>query len=195
MRSRISHAHGDTSGDEHVDLERVRAGDEAEFETLFRAYYPALCMFARRFSGSTHAAEEVVQTVFAELWTQRARVRVHTSFRAYLYAAVRNRAFDQRKHESVEARWAERSRVEDRVDADPQSRQDAPEMSESSDALHAAIARLPERARLVVTLRWLRGLTPPEVAEALGISVKGVEIQITRSLRALRAHLREDRTS
>jgi RNA polymerase sigma-70 factor (ECF subfamily) len=171
-------------------IERIRGGNEAEFRELFQAHYPALCAFAYRFTGSSSAAEEIVQTVFVDLWEQRQRLRVHTSLRAYLYAATRNRALDERKHEQVEARWAERSRAEDDTSSDPErDAQQMLEASETSAALHAAIAQLPERARLVVTLRWLRGLKPPEIAEALGISVKGVEIQITRALRALRGHL------
>lgn len=169
-------------------IERIRGGNEAEFKEVFQAHYPALCAFAYRFTGSSSAAEEIVQTVFVDLWEQRQRLRVRTSLRAYLYAATRNRALDERKHEQVEARWAERSRAEDEVSIDSDAQQ-AMETSETSAALHAAIAQLPERERLIVTLRWLRGLKPPEIAEALGISVKGVEIQITRALRALRGHL------
>jgi RNA polymerase sigma-70 factor (family 1) len=170
-------------------IERIRAGNEAEFEELFHAHYAALCAFAYRFTGSSHAAEEIVQAVFVDLWEQRERLRVHTSLRAYLYAATRNRALDARKHEQVEARWAEQSWAEDFSRQPNSDAQLMMEANEASEALHAAIAKLPERARLIVTLRWLRGLKPPEIAEALGISVKGVEIQITRALRALRVHL------
>jgi RNA polymerase sigma-70 factor (ECF subfamily) len=176
-------------------IERIRAGNEAEFKELFQAHYPALCAFAYRFTGSTSGAEEIVQTVFVDLWEQRERLRVHTSLRSYLYAATRNRALDERKHEQVEARWAERSRAEDDVSSEGErDAQQTLEASETSDALHAAIAHLPERAQEVVTLRWLRGLKPPEVAEVLGISVKGVEIQITRALRALRAQMERKAT-
>lgn len=171
-------------------IERIRAGDEAQFEELFHAHYTALCAFAYRFTRSSSAAEEIVQAVFVDLWERRARLAVHTSLRAYLYAATRNRALDARKHEQVEARWAEQSWAEDDFSLQPDGdAQLMMEAEEASAALHAAIDKLPERARLIVTLRWQRGLKPPEIAEALGISVKGVEIQITRALRALRVHL------
>jgi RNA polymerase sigma-70 factor (ECF subfamily) len=175
-------------------IERIRAGNEAEFEELFHGHYAALCAFAYRFTGSSSAAEEIVQGVFVDLWERRERLAVHTSLRAYLYAATRNRALDARKHEQVEARWAEQSWAEDDFSTQPDSdAQLVMEANEASEALHAAIAKLPERARLIVTLRWLRGLKPPEIAEAIGISLKGVEIQITRALRALRIHLERER--
>lgn len=163
---------------------------EAEFSAAFHAYYAELCAFATRFTASTHASEELVQAVFVELWTKRYSIRLQTSLRAYLYASTRNRALDLSKHERVKERWAERSRAEHDVLAEPvRDAQESMEADERAAAVRRAIAELPERARLVVTLRWLRGFRPPEIAEALGISVKGVEIQITRALRTLRSSL------
>ena len=173
---------------ERAQVERLRLGNETEFEALFHAHYSALVAFGTRFTGSSHTAEEIVQSVFVDLWTERQRLQVHTSLRAYLYAATRNRALDNQKHERVEERWAEESNAEEGTTGQRDAQRSL-EAQETADALHAAIAALPERARLIVTLRWLRGLRPPEIAEALGISVKGVEIQITRALKALRVHM------
>ena len=53
----------------------------------------------------------------------------------------------------------------------------------------AAVESLPERCRLVMHLRWRDQLRHAEIAAIMGISVKGVEMQLTRGLRALRALL------
>jgi RNA polymerase sigma-70 factor, ECF subfamily len=58
--------------------------------------------------------------------------------------------------------------------------------------VRAAIAQLPERCRLVMQLRWQEQLGYSEIASILGISVKGVEIQLARGLRALRARVQRD---
>jgi RNA polymerase sigma-19 factor, ECF subfamily len=55
--------------------------------------------------------------------------------------------------------------------------------------LHAALESLPERCRLVMHLRWRDQLRHAEIASVMGISVKGVEMQLARGLRALRALL------
>jgi RNA polymerase sigma factor (sigma-70 family) len=47
---------------------------------------------------------------------------------------------------------------------------------ELQQRVSAAIASLPERARLVMELRWRAGLTYAEVADAMGISIKGSRI-------------------
>ena len=49
---------------------------------------------------------------------------------------------------------------------------------------------LPERCRLALTLRWQRQMSYAEVAEAMEISVKTVEIYVSRGLAALRENYR-----
>jgi len=61
---------------------------------------------------------------------------------------------------------------------------------ESGARLKAAIAELPERRRLVVTLRVQYQLTNAEIAQVLGISTKGVKMHYTRALQDLRRRLR-----
>lgn len=177
---------------EHPGIpDRIRAGDERAFEELFHSYYAPLCAFAHRLVGSPEAAEEVVQAVFLRLWAGRTRLGPQTNVRAYLYAATRNRSLDHLKRAGVERRWLTEGGWEDDLPPEGDDAQRRLEADEATNALRAAVERLPERARLVVTLRWVHGLRPPEIAEALGISVKGVEIQITRALRALRGYLKE----
>ena len=182
---------GPPPSNDHRLVERLRAGDEAAFEGLSHAEYGPLCAFAERTVHSAAVAEEIVQSTFLQLWRARSQLGPIRSLRAYLYRATRNAALDHLKHAAVEAHWerdvAAAEEREADVAADAQVRM---EDEERSAALHAAIGRLSPRAREVVTLRWMYGMTHADVAEALGISVKGVEIQITRALRTLRAHLR-----
>jgi len=55
--------------------------------------------------------------------------------------------------------------------------------------LEAAFDSLPERAATALRLRWRDELSHAEIAEAMGISVKGVEKLLSRGLRALRESL------
>jgi RNA polymerase sigma-70 factor (ECF subfamily) len=168
---------------------RLRAGETAAFEELFRAYHAPLCTFVHGFVDSPAIAEDIVQSIFLSLWTGHERLEFRTSLRAYLFGAARNRALDHLKRGRVERRWAEAAQRESDAAADVHDVPEAQARLESEDlerALREAVARLPERAQLVVALRWQQGLSHAEIAEALGISVKGVEIQITRALRALR---------
>ncbi|MGH7555784.1 MAG: RNA polymerase sigma-70 factor [Longimicrobiales bacterium] len=171
--------------------ERIRAGDEAAYESLFREYYVKLCTHANSILAAPDIAEEIVQDVFVKLWRNRGTWEVRTSVGAYLYTAVRNGALNH----------VHRRRTEERVyqeaarDAGARRAMFAPSAAERmeseqiADEVRRAIERLPARCRQVVILRWQHQLKHAEIAEVLGISIKGVENHLARGMQALRKDL------
>ena len=63
--------------------------------------------------------------------------------------------------------------------------------SDLNQALHTAIARLPERCATVFVLSRFEALSYAEIAEQLGISRNTVENQMVKALRLLRTALRD----
>jgi RNA polymerase sigma-70 factor (ECF subfamily) len=166
---------------------RIRGGDEGAFERLFRAHYVELCEFANRLVAAPDIAEELVQGVFARLWRDRERLEIRTSIRAYLYTAVRNTALNHLDRGRTERRHLELVRDAGTEAMDPEP--DASSRLEAAETIaevRRAIRRLPPRCREAVVLRWQHGLRHAEIAEVMGISIKGVENQLTRGMRALR---------
>ena|SRR2546426_946626 len=175
---------------------RIRLADEGAFNSLFRAYYARLCGFVQSYVRSPDLAEELVQTVFLQIWQHRATWEPTAGARAYLFAACRNQALGALKHEGVVARVARRATLEGialgaaaaRVGPDEEV-----QASELAALLREAVGRLPERRRIVVILRWQQQMSYAEIAGVLGISVKTVEVQMGRALAFFRrqlAHLR-----
>ena len=166
---------------------RIRDGDVAAFEAAFRAWYGELCSFVRPQVGSTDSAEEIVQDVFLRLWRARLTLDPSQSLRAYLYRAARNTALNQLKRRQLENRWLNSAAAagEPTVGAADEDVQ----LHELSDAVQHTLTLLPERCRLVFTMSRHQGLSYSEIAEALGISIKTVETQMSRALKALRAGL------
>lgn len=172
-------------------VDRLRLGDERALEQIFRTYYAPLVSFAFRYLRDGAAAEDVVQEVFGALWTARARLTITTSLRSYMYGAVRNRALNIRKHEAVVEDW-ERDESSDDVRALHPSPIQPDQLLDKrlvADRLAKAFDALPERQAQVMLLRWRDELSYAEIAEALGISVKGVEKHLSRGLEALRRAL------
>jgi RNA polymerase sigma-70 factor (ECF subfamily) len=167
---------------------RVRAGDERALEALFRTHYSALCDFATRYVRQDTLAEELVQDLFGDLWARRQSWHVRGSVRAYLFAAVRNRALNLRKREAVERDWKHDEAIADvrELHQPPELADEALERADLRARLDAALESLPERCRLVMHLRWREQMRHAEIASVMGISVKGVEIQLSRGLRAIR---------
>jgi RNA polymerase sigma-19 factor, ECF subfamily len=173
---------------------RIRDGDPAALEALFREHYAPLCRFADRYLHDRAASEDLVQDVFTSLWASRLRLDVRGSLRSYLFAAVRNRALNLRKHQLVERDWERDEALPDvrTLHRAPRRPDDLLDDAERRDHLRAALEALPERCRLVMLLRWDDQLSHAEIAEVMGISVKGVERQLARGLRTLRDRARHD---
>ena len=168
-------------------LARIRAGDRGAFEALFRAWYPRLADHAARLVASRDTAEDVVQEVFVAIWGRRRRLPEGSKLPAYLHRAVRNRALNQIRRRKTAARWLER---EDPVQAVEPVAQERLEDEELAEVVRAALDGLAPRGREVFLLSREQGLSYPQIADTLGISVKTVETLMSRALKALRERLR-----
>jgi RNA polymerase sigma-70 factor, ECF subfamily len=166
--------------------------DAAEFETLFRTYYPPLCAFAYGYVGSREDAEEIVQQVFQLIWQKHLTITFTSSIKAYLFASVRNTALNKSARARTEQRWyVENSELPPAGTGGTEFRspEAALQSADLSARVRAALAMLPPSARRIATLRWLDQLSHAEIAEALGISIKGVENQLARAKDSLRHQL------
>jgi RNA polymerase sigma-70 factor (ECF subfamily) len=173
-------------------LERVRRRDPSGVEALFRRYHAPLCDFVATLLPSHAAAEDVVQDLFYVMWTESSRWRIHTTVRAYLFAAARNRALKQLRHATtvrrvVEANWGADSDDAPGMSAPPLPPDVDLESAEAKRRLRDAIDALPERTRLAMTLRWHQEMSHAEIAEAMDISLKGVEKALSSGMVKLRA--------
>jgi RNA polymerase sigma-70 factor (ECF subfamily) len=167
-------------------IERLRKGDEAAFDAIFRAWYPSLVRAAESLVRSRAVAEEVVQDVMLELWKRRENIATDSSPQAYLFQSTRNRSLNYLRHQRVER------------DAEPQLSRDEGVDSTAHSlvveeeihvAMKRAVDRLPVRCREVFELSRTHQLKYSEIAEVLGISIKTVEAQMGKALRILREEL------
>ena len=169
-------------------VERVRAGDEAAFERMFRTYYDPLCRYVVGYLGDRDAAEDVVQGVFARVWADRSHWVVR-DLQHYLYAAVGRAAMSQFRRAAVRRRAAPLLTLAHGGQgavlwADAQF-----EARELRCRLERAMATLPPRTRAVFLMSRGDGLSYGEVAVRMAISPKTVGVHIGRALGVLRRAL------
>lgn len=180
-------------------LTRIRAGDRAAFEQLFRTTYPGLLRFANAQLGNRAEAEDVVQDVFVRVWNRREQLPSAVAPRSYLLAAVRNRVIDRVRRRALERRWLE-PLVEPEAPgskhntpytlASRRVESDAAELAELHGAIRHAIAALPERCRTAFLLCRDQELSYAEAAEVMGVTPATVKTQVARALASLRNTLR-----
>src|SRR5688572_22562608 len=75
-------------------FQRVKNDDAAAFGIIFKKYYRALCAYAYQLVISRELAEEIVDDVFFNLWNNRKKINISSSFQAYLMISIRNRSVD-----------------------------------------------------------------------------------------------------
>ena len=171
---------------------RVARGDEGAFHELFTQYSRVLCEVAFAYVHDREVAQELVQDVFCRVWEQRDRLVIRENVRVYLYSAVRHRALDHLKHERIAHRTEETSFTTGDYPAMsvPPPRQDEGLIEqERREIIGQAIADLPERQRRVFELRWYHHLSYAEIADVLGMTVRGVESARARAIESLQMRL------
>ena len=141
-----------------------------EFEHHFKSLYKPLCLFALRYTDQVDDAEDIVQQAFADVWDKNRAGNVIGNLKAYLYQAVRNRSLSFTSQPDVE----DTSEEEDIL------------RSERDARLWDAIDRLPPERKKIFLLSKRDGLKYQEIAEELNLSVKTVENQMSKALKALR---------
>ncbi len=151
------------------------------FDILFKRYYRQLCLYAAHYlKGDIAASEDIVQDCFVKLWQQEAK-RDITDKRAFLYTTVRNACIDTLRRQHPEMTNIDPSDLEESI-----SDEEAIDRSEQEAKVWETIDALPDRCREVFLMAKRDGMTYNEIAEALNISVKTVEHQISKAMKKLR---------
>ena len=148
---------------------------------LFRLYYSPLFSHAVRFVYSKAVAEDIVADIFCRFWEDRVFQKISVSYRAYLFTAVRHRAYNYVKADL--AKQGRSNTAQYTSDAGPD---DIMEYDQLYQLLEDTIDKLPQQCKKAFVLSRMEGKTYADIAAELGVSIKGVEGHISRALRILR---------
>jgi RNA polymerase sigma-70 factor (ECF subfamily) len=169
--------------------DRIAAGDTAVIAELFQAYHAALWRYAYGYVRTRDEAEDAVQSVFLEFWDRRDRLTFPHGLSAYLFRAVRHRAMNIVRHERTVARIHQQFDAPDLAGLAEQALapDDAAHLALVRERLTTLLASMSERRRAVLTLRWGQGLSLPEIAATLDMSLSAVKMNVQRGVRAVQA--------
>jgi RNA polymerase sigma-70 factor (family 1) len=159
------------------------------FTLLFRRYHAVLCNHATRYVWDKTVAQDIVSEVFLNFWKNQEFTQITSSYRAYLFRAVRNGCYNYLTREL--SRKAPIEGLEN-VEIDWQRPDQIVQFDELQHKIETTIAQLPPQCKRVFLLNRFEGKKYQEIAEELGISLKTVEMHISKALQHLRKALKEE---
>lgn len=166
---------------------RVTDDDYSAFESIFKDSYRFLCAYARHLVTCPELAEEIVDDVFFNLWHNRKKIHISSSFRAYLIACIRNRSLDSlRKGKGVKTYVLDHAEM---IECQQSIACDTLIYEELRTQIDQAIQCLPEQCRVIFLMSRDEELSYKDIALQLNISVKTVDTQIGRALKHIRGRI------
>lgn len=160
-------------------VEAARAGDRLAFAQLYRRFGPVVHGIVLARVPRTEV-DDVVQEIFVQVLRALPTLRDATKFGGWIARLARNRALDHRRRVTA-------------VSALPDDLlQSSPEQGRALFVL-AKLRELPEAYRETLILRFVEGLTGPEIAERVGMTHGSVRVNLHRGMQMLRGKLEDGR--
>jgi RNA polymerase sigma-70 factor (ECF subfamily) len=154
-------------------------------ELLFKCYYNSLCSHAARFVYSKQIAEDLVGEVFYVFWQKQLHTQIHTSYRSYLFTAVRHRALTY-----VRCELNRKNSSQDIGELNNLSSHPSPDQMLQYDELYfkidKAIQSLTPQSQKVFIMSRFESKKNQVIADELKLSLKTVEAHLTKALSSLR---------
>jgi len=155
----------------------------AELEAIYRRCYPSFLRVSLGIVGDVELAADAVHDGFVGAFRGRERYRGEGTLEAWVWRAVVNAA---RRRRGLRDRSAGEP-LEDEPGADDVE-------VTLGDPVREAIARLPERQRLVLFLRYFADLDYRTIAEVAGVEPGTVGATLHAAREAIRLTLEEARS-
>jgi RNA polymerase sigma-70 factor (family 1) len=175
----------------HNEEELVKAlceGSEEAFLRIYEAYWYKVFLVAYKRLGKKDIAEELTQDLFLKLWERRASLRPQ-KISNYLVVSIKNSVIDHVHSGLVANKYIDFYKAY--ADSSSKETQETVEFDDLSEAIEKGLSKLPAKTQEVFKLSRLNSWAPEKIAKHLNLSEKTVGYHLTKSLKHMRAYLRE----
>lgn len=171
-----------------VLLKFLKISDELAYKTIYLRYWRRLYYSAVSKTNSKEVAEDIVQSVFADLWDRREHHNIN-NIAAYLETAVKYQIINYIKAAiSKRAQYTGFSELQ----KSEENSADLPLLvQELNTAIDKAISQLPQKTQTIFRLSRFEKHSNKDISQIMDLSEKAVEYHITQSLKSLRFNLKD----
>ena len=166
-----------------------RTAAAARFEALVLPHLDRLLAFSRRRTDSRADAEDAVQEAFVRAWVGFGELRDETKVRPWLYRILRTVLSDAHEKHGRRGQLVSITRLESAHDEVVGGSADAVFAEVvarlSSEAVHEALASIPEDFAIAVELHDIDGFKYHEIADIVGVPIGTVMSRISRGRKLL----------
>ncbi|MBP9669542.1 MAG: RNA polymerase sigma factor [Candidatus Pacebacteria bacterium] len=159
--------------------------EQEQFLAAYEEYSDIIFRFCVLKVSNREIAIDLMQDTFTKTWEYVAKGERVDNWKAFLFRSANNAIIDyyrRKKSTSLDALTEDSGYVPVSEDMD------AEEAAQVAEA-HRALVHLPEEFREVVSLRFVDGLQPKEIADLLGLSTNIVSVRIHRGVEKLREYM------
>ncbi len=168
-------------------LEGLKKGSEVAYGYFFKNNYKDLCNYLLAISGDSVLTEEIAQQAFVKLWDKRESLSIQeNALKPYFFRMAYNLFIDAKRKDKKKHKLLEHLKMEaysDLIDVDSSL------FEQKLKRVEAEIENLPDQCRKVFILGKKEGLKYQEISEILHISIKTVEVHMSKALKRLRTQL------
>lgn len=172
--------------DDHLVMQKVKAGEVDQLGLLFEKYRRALFGFFFNRSQDTALSEDLVQNVFMRILRYRHLYKDSGDFKAWLFQIARNVLFDHHKKKRLPTSDSIDDWQDQLVDKNHIRSQEMIQKEELQE-LRKALDQLPSEKRDVLIMSKLQGMSYKDIAQQLNCTEGNVKVKVFRALKSLKA--------
>ncbi|OGG85545.1 hypothetical protein A2392_02085 [Candidatus Kaiserbacteria bacterium RIFOXYB1_FULL_46_14] len=167
----------------------IEGSQEERFLAALEEYGDALFRHAFMRISDRERAIDIVHDTYTKAWSYLRSGHEVESFRPFLYKVLNNLIIDEyrkRRESSLDALLAAEGVTEGSFDELVEDKTESLAATLDGRQAFDLLSQLPDEYREVVTLRFVDGLGPKEIAELIEETENVVSVRLHRALKALR---------
>lgn len=182
-----------TAFDDKELAEKIKLGNQLAFAVIYDRYHKQVYALAKRYLKSKEIAEDAVQDIFVNLWTNRFRIEGSLNFKSYLFTSAKNYILNviRSNQKAVESNYE--FLLDYEFEKSGKSQLD--ESYEMTSLIEKAVETLSPQRKTIFYLKTDKSLSNKEISEKLNISVNTVKVQYYHILKEIRNYMSKNMTS